>query len=135
MDIANKSDAEILKIATPIMDNLMEGSTEIDWEKHTRNHTERTKKIITKEELERQCKDYQAKFGIFTDREFLGVTRHKDYVNVIWKQKMSKSPNEYMAILSLVQEGNKYLVDRCWVDLWEPNDANKQLQATQKPRA
>ena len=127
MDLSNKSDEEIRSIATPIMDNLMEGSTEINWEKHTRDHTERTKKILTKEELERQCKDYQSKFGTFTDREYLGVTKHQDYVNVIWKQKMSKSSNEYTAILSLVQEGNRYLVDRCWVDLWEPKDANKRL--------
>lgn len=83
MDLIDKSDEEIRIIATPIMDNLMEGSTEINWEKHTRDHTERTKRIITKDVLERQCKDYQSKFGEFTDRGFLGVTRHKDYVNVI----------------------------------------------------
>ena len=29
------SGGEIRWIATPIMDNLMEGSTEINWEKHT----------------------------------------------------------------------------------------------------
>lgn len=130
MDLIDKTDKEIRCIATPIMDNLMEGSTEINWEKHTRDHTERTKKIITREELEKQCKDYQSKFGYFTEREFLGITRHRDYVNVIWKQKMSKSRNEYAAILSLVQEGNRYLVDRCWVDLWEPKEANKSLNRT-----
>ena len=120
MDLTNKSDKEVLLIATPIMDNLMEGSTEIDWEKHTRNHTESAKRVITKEELERQCKEYQSKFGFFTDREFMGLTRHQDYINVIWKQKMSKSPNEFTAILSLIQDEDRYLVDRCWVDLWEP---------------
>lgn len=130
MDLIDKTDEEIRHIATPIMDNLMQGSTEINWEKHTRDHTERAKKIIAREELEKQCKDYQSKFGYFSGREFLGVTRHCDYVNVIWKQKMSKSTNEYTAILSLVQEGNRYLVDRCWVDLWEPKEANKSLNRT-----
>ena len=120
MDLADKTDDEILRIASPIMDDLMEGSTEIDWEKHTRHHTERARKMITKSELERQCKDYQPRFGFFTDRTFIGVTRHRDYVNVIWKQRASKSPNEYPAILSLVQDGDRYLVDRCWIDLWEP---------------
>ena len=120
MNLTNQSDEEILNIATPIMDNLMEGSTEIDWEKHTSDYTERAKRVITKEELERQCKEYQSKFGFFAGREFMGVTRHQDYVNIIWKQKMSKSPNEFTAILSLVQNEDRYLVDRCWVDLWEP---------------
>ena len=65
MDLTNKSDEEILNIAAPIMDNLMEGSTEVDWEKHTCDHTERAKRIITKEELERPCKEYQFRFGFF----------------------------------------------------------------------
>jgi len=128
MSLQSRTDEEIRSIAVPIMDNLMEGSTEIDWEKHTRDHTERVKKLITKEELERQCKDYQSKFGFFTDREFIGVTRHKDYINVIWRQRMSKTPNEYTAILSLIEENGKVLVERCWVDLWEPNDASKRLE-------
>lgn len=132
MDLINMSDDEIRHISTPIMDNLMEGSTEINWEKHTRDFTERCKKIITREELEKQCRDYQSKFGYFTERKFLGVTRHRDYVNVIWKQKMSKSDNEYTAILSLVQKGDRYLVDRCWVDLWEPKEAIKSSQSTTK---
>lgn len=128
MNWSSKSDEEILLIAAPIMDNLMEGSTEINWDKHTRDHTERVKKLITKEELERQCKDYQSKFGFFTNREFIGVTRHEDYANVIWRQKMSKSNNEYTAILSLVEKNDRVLVERCWVDLWEPNDPTKRLE-------
>lgn len=35
MNLATKSDQEIFAIATPIMDNLMEGSTEIDHVKQT----------------------------------------------------------------------------------------------------
>ena len=120
MNLENRSDEEILHIATPIMDNLMEGSTERDWGKHTRDFTERSKRVITEEELERQCNEYQSRFGFFTDREFLGITRHQDYVNVIWKQKLSKSPNEFTAILSLIQDEDRYRVARCWVDLWEP---------------
>jgi hypothetical protein len=129
MSLQSKTDEELRLIAVPIMDNLMEGSTEIDWEKHTRDHTERVKKFITREELERQCKDYQSKFGFFTQRDFIGVTRHEDYVNVIWSQRMSKTPNEYTAILSLVEENGKVLVERCWVDLWEPNDSSKRLES------
>jgi len=132
MDLMDKSDKEILHIATPIMDDLMQGSTDVDHAKHTLHHTERAKKFITKEELERQCKEYQAKFGFFSDREFMGVTRHNDYVNIAWKQKMTNSPNEFLAVLSLVQIDQNYLVDRCWVDLWEPKGRDFQ-KLTQLP--
>jgi hypothetical protein len=45
MELANKTDEEILSVANPIMDNLMEGSTEIDHEKHTRDFTDRKKTL------------------------------------------------------------------------------------------
>jgi hypothetical protein len=56
MTLAHKSDMEILAIADSIMDNLMEGSTEIDHEKHTRDFTDRMKCIVTKEYLEAVCR-------------------------------------------------------------------------------
>ena len=52
MDLIHKSDDEIMCIVTPIMDNLMEASTEIDYEKHLLNHTERAKKTLSRESLE-----------------------------------------------------------------------------------
>ena len=60
MLLANQSDEDILKIANPIMDNLMEGSTEIDHVKHTRDFTDRMKRIVTKDHLEKVCRRYQA---------------------------------------------------------------------------
>ncbi len=120
MDLIHKSDEEIMQVVTPIMDNLMEASTEIDYDKHFLNHTERAKNTVSKEQLEEMCKSYQAEFGIFTDRELMGIARHHNYINVVWKQKMSKSQDEFLAILCLVQDGERYLVDRCWVDLWQP---------------
>ncbi len=120
MDLIHKSDEEIMQVVTPIMDNLMDASTEIDYDKHFLNHTERAKNTVSKEQLEEMCKSYQAEFGIFTDRELMGIARHHNYINVVWKQKMSKSQDEFLAILCLVQDGERYLVDRCWVDLWQP---------------
>jgi len=114
------SDAELLKIAAPIMDNLMDGSTERDWDKHTLNFTDGAKASLSKENLLRQCDEYQSTFGNFAQREFVGITRHPKYVNVIWTQRMTKSEGEYMAILTLVQHNKEIYVIRCWVDLWEP---------------
>lgn len=88
MDLIDKSDEEILRIASPIMDNLMEASTEIDYEKHILNHTERAKKTISKEDLEKMCRLYQTEFGVFTDREFMGIARHHNYINIVWKKNV-----------------------------------------------
>ena len=122
MNLHNRSDEEVLQIATPIMDNLMEASTERNWSRHTKDFTESARLHLTEPELIRQCEIYQSRHGYFADREFLGITRHPQYVNIIWKQKMTKSPGEYLATLTLVQNAEKYEVVRCWVDLWEPKN-------------
>jgi hypothetical protein len=48
MELAQKSDEEILKIADPIMDNLIQASTDLDHEGHVRDFTDRLKSLVTK---------------------------------------------------------------------------------------
>jgi hypothetical protein len=115
MELANKSDKEILEIANPIMDNLMEGSTEINHEKHTRDFTDRMKSIVTKDYLEKVCKRYQAEWGYFSKREFVAVFRRPSSVAIVWKQWCTKQDGEFVAELVLVEKESRYLVDHAMV--------------------
>lgn len=115
MTLADKSDREILAVADPIMDNLMEGSTEINHEKHARDFTERMKRIVTKEYLEAVCRKYQAERGYFSRREFIAVFRRPQSVAIVWKQWFTKEEGEYVAELVLVENASRYLVDHAMV--------------------
>ena len=57
------TEEEILNIVSPIMDNLMQASTDIDHEKHVKDFSKRMKEIVTKENLEKQCREYQEELG------------------------------------------------------------------------
>ena len=59
MSLPCKSDSEILAIANPIMDHLMEASTRIDYENHVRDFTDRAKSVLSKEWFDIVCKEYQ----------------------------------------------------------------------------
>src|SRR5207245_5191319 len=115
MELANKSDDEILKIANPIMDNLMEGSKEIDHEKHTRDFTDRMKGIVTKDYLKKVCERYQAEWGHFAKREFVAVFRRPSSVAITWKQWSTKQEGEFVAELVLVERDSRYLVKHAMV--------------------
>ena len=41
----------------------------------------------------------------------MGIFRKKDSVTVIWKQTFTKTPDEFVAVLTLVQKDSRYLVD------------------------
>ncbi|HSB97887.1 MAG TPA: hypothetical protein VLC91_15610 [Spongiibacteraceae bacterium] len=111
MELANKSDEEILKIVDPIMDNLMAASTDIDRDRHVRDFTDRIKNIVTAQYLQRVCVQYQTEKGYFTERQFVAIFRRPDSIAVVWRQKFSKKPGDYVAELVLVEQNSKYLVD------------------------
>jgi len=110
MNWLKMSEPKILAIANPIMDNLMQASTEIDHERHVRDFTDQLKAIVTKENLEAQCKEYQAKLGYFAEREFVAVFRKETDVAVFWKQKYTKSNGEHIAFLRLICANGEILV-------------------------
>ena len=115
MNFHEMSDAHILSIATPLMDNLMEASTEINHEKHSRDFTDRMKSIVTKGYLRKVCEEYQAEKGFFSERKPVAVFKRPDSAAIIWKQYFTKAPGEYVAEMVLVEQNGKFLVDHAMV--------------------
>ena len=115
MKLANKSDAEILEIANPIMDNLMDASTVIDHERHVRDFTDRMKAIVSKAHLEKVCRQYQSEKGFFGAREAVAVFRRPHSIAIVWNQRFTKATGEYVAEMVLVEDGSRYLVDHVMV--------------------
>ena len=115
MNFQKMTEQEILAIATPIMDNLMQASTDIDHAKHVQDFTDRAKAIVTKEHLERVCEKYQAEKGCWGKREPVAVLRRPDSAAIIWKQFCSKAEGEYVAEIVLIHKDGRFLVDHAMV--------------------
>ena len=115
MRLALKSDPEILAVANPIMDNLMEASTAIDHERHVRDFTDRLKAIVTKDHLEKVCRQYQDEKGYFSRREVIAIFRRPNSVAIVWKQRFTKVAGEFVAEMVLVEQGSRYLVEHVMV--------------------
>ncbi len=111
MQLATQSDVDILAVVNPIMDNLMQASTDIDHDAHIRDFTERLKAIVTPEHLQTVCERYQAKWGLLDRREMVGVFRRAESVAVVWKQWCTNTDDEFVAELVLVEDDGRYLVD------------------------
>ena len=115
MDLVKKTDQEILEIGVPIMDNMMEGSTEIDHEKHCRDFTDRMRSIVSIEWLEYVCKDYQSRWGLFGKREFVALFRREQSIAVVWRQYCSKTADEFVAEVVFVEHEGQILIDHAMV--------------------
>ncbi|NTS77151.1 hypothetical protein HR060_09775 [Catenovulum sp. SM1970] len=115
MDFRQLTDQAILAIATPIMDELMLASTEINHSLHTKHFTDRLKTIVTADYFENVCKHYQVEKGFFTERSPVSVFKRPDSAAIIWRQGFSKKPGDYVAEMVLVKSGDQYLVDHVMV--------------------
>ena len=115
MDLATKSEAEILSVANPLMDNLMDASTHVDYERHIRDFSDRLKAQLPRERLIAVCREYQSTKGFFAEREFVTLFRRPDSIALIWKQRFSKQSGEFVAEMVLIEQSGKYLVDHVMV--------------------
>lgn len=115
MDLVQQSDEAILAIADPIMDNLREASTAIDYARHVRDFTERARGVLFESAFESICKEYQSSKGFFARRERVAVFRRPESIAIVWRQAFTKAPGEFVAELVLVQRDARYLVDHVMV--------------------
>lgn len=115
MNFEKMSEREILDIASPIMDNLMEASTDIDHERHTRDFTDRMRRIETKDYLQKVCEDYQAEQGFFGERSPVAVFKRPASAAIVWKQSFTKAKGEFVAEMVLVYQSGKFLCDHTMV--------------------
>jgi len=104
-----------MRIAEPIMDNLMEASTAIDHARHVRDFTDRLRAIVTPGHLRHVCEQYQGEKGYFSRREPVAVLRRPGAAAVVWKQWFTKAQGEFVAEILLVEKDGRYLVDHAMV--------------------
>jgi len=115
MNFDKYSDTELWAIADPIMDNLMEGSTEIDHSKHCRDFTQRMLDIVTPEYLAKVCAKYQEEKGFFTTRSPVALFRRPESIAFVWKQHFSKAKGDHVAEMVLVDRDGRFQVDHVMV--------------------
>ncbi len=115
MNFEEIPESEIIEIANPIMDNLMDASTEINYERHVQDFTDRLKSIVTRDYLQNVCKQYQSEKGFFGERSLVAVFRRPTSAAIIWKQTYTKEKGEFVAEMVLVHSSEKYLCDHVMV--------------------
>lgn len=115
MQLAQQSDAQIMAVVDPIMDNLMAASTAIDYERHARDFTERARSVLSREALRSICEHYQSRRGFFARRERVAIFRRPDSIAVVWRQWLTRAPGEFVAERGPVEQDGCYRVDHVMV--------------------
>ena len=106
MELLQKSDNEILKIASPLWDNLINCSNTQNYFGFTKDFSARMLFGANEVELAKQWANNDVITNLKQENEFLGCIRRDDHVTVLFKQKSTISDGDYLGRLVLgIEDG------------------------------
>ena len=106
MDLMEKSDEEIIKIASPIWSNLVKSSNIKDYGGFTKDFSSQMLYGANEVELGKQWSNNKLLTSLSEQQEVLGCIRRGKYITVLYKQKSNTLTGEFLGRLVLGMEGD-----------------------------
>ena len=106
MDLINKSDDEIIKIANPIWENLVRSSNNKDYGSFTKDFSSQMLYGANEVELGKQWANNKLLTSLSEKQEFLGCIRRGKFITVLYKQKSNTVSGGFLGRLVLGLEGD-----------------------------
>ena len=110
MKLLEKTDEEILEIASPIWDDLVKYSNNKDYSSFTKHFSAQMLYGANEVELGKQWANNKLLTSLSKQKEFLGCLKRNNFVTVLFKQKSDTVPGEFLGRLVLGIEDDKVKV-------------------------
>ena len=101
MKLLDKSDKEILEVAQPIWDNLVQSSNIKDYGTFTKDFSSQMLYGANEVELGKQWANNKLLTSLSEKQEFLGTIRRSQFITVLYKQSSQTMPGEFLGRLVL----------------------------------
>ena len=101
MDLMDKSDDEVIKIASPIWLNLIKSSNIQDYGGFTKDFSSQMLYGANEVELGKQWANNKLLTSLSEKQEVLGCIRRDKFITVLYKQKSNALPGEFLGRLVL----------------------------------
>ena len=106
MNLLDKSDDEIIKIANPIWENLVRSSNNKDYGSFTKDFSSQMLYGANEVELGKQWASNKLLTSLSEKQEFLGCIRRDKFITVLYKQRSNTVAGEFLGRLVLGLEGD-----------------------------
>ena len=106
MNLLEKTDEEIVKIANPIWENLIRSSNNKDYGSFTKDFSSQMLYGANEVELGKQWANNKLLTSLSEKQEFLGCIRRDKFITVLYKQKSDTVAGEFLGRLVLGMEGD-----------------------------
>ena len=110
MKLLEKTDEEILEIASPIWDDLVKYSNNKDYSGFTKHFSAQMLYGANEVEIGKQWANNKLLTSLSKQKEFLGCLKRNNFVTVLFKQKSDTVTGEFLGRLVLGIEDDKVKV-------------------------
>ena len=110
MKLLEKTEEEILEIASPIWDDLVKYSNNKDYSGFTKHFSAQMLFGANEVEIGKQWANNKLLTSLSKQKEFLGCLKRNNFVTVLFKQKSDTVPGEFLGRLVLGIEDDKVKV-------------------------
>ena len=107
MSLIDKSDEEIISLANPLWDNLINSSNKKDYSGFTKDFSAQMLYGANEVELGKQWSNNELLINLSNEKICLGCLRRNDFITVLYKQKSTKIEGEFLGRLVLGMQGNE----------------------------
>ena len=107
VNIIEKTDEEILAIANPLWRDLVKYSNEGKYGEFVRNFSNSLALAMNQVVAGHQFANSELARSLSEDADFLGIIRRGEHVTVLYRQRSSKKPGEWLGRLVLGYENDK----------------------------
>ena len=106
MNLLEKSDEEVIKIASPIWSNLVKSSNIKDYGSFTKDFSSQMLYGANEVELGKQWANNKLLTSLSEKQEVFGCIRRDKFITVLYKQKSNTLNGEFLVRLVLGMEGD-----------------------------
>ena len=111
MSCLELDDNDILKVANPMMDDIIRGLARRDYALHSCHFSVNLKSLGGPEAFLEACDQYEADWGSPGQRELVAIFRKQKSFTLVWDQQFSNLEGQVMAAMTVAVKGGRYFVD------------------------
>ena len=108
--IVENTDEQIIVLAEPLLQNLLDGANELNYEKFTHDFSHGMKTVMPHDFFMEQTIGLQHVRGKCVSRKPLGVLRKNKTALVVWSAQYEKTDDDMLIQLKLVFENDKLVI-------------------------
>jgi len=111
MSCLELDDNDILKVANPMMDDIIRGLARRDYALHSCHFSVDLKGVGGPEAFLEACDKYESDWGSPGQRELVAIFRKEKSFTLVWDQQFLATQGQVMSVMTVAVKGGRYFVD------------------------